>query len=554
MTPVRSAAALVFLCFGARLAAQSVEIQLREQGTNAPVSGAVVRLLHQDKELAQGLTNLSGRAVLTAPSAGLYRIRVNRIGFRSVTMDSIALAAGQTVTKVLTISSAPFTLPTVEVQTKSQCGTKLDDGATVAAVWEQIATALSANVVTQTQWRLPLNVQRFKRTVSLDDSVMRDLIVGSYVVHGPPFGAADPVMLEKNGFVTQDKDGTVFNAPDAQTVLSDAFVTTHCFRIVPGTNGLIGLAFEPVPKRELSDVKGTLWIDQASSELRSLEFAYTNLHDGMERVTLGGRMDFKRLETGAWIVSYWHIRMPKIHVIPGETHFLAGQKVERPEIRDVDYFIEEGGRVTVVDATVTVVTHATLIGTVVDSSAGGAGLAGAVVRLMGEPDSTVTDSTGRFRLVTRSAGTQTATVTHPKLGLIADSSTREVHLSLGSTTRTDFGVPTATRFVREFCGKTEADRAGIVGRALSAAGVGLEGYDIRVTWVVAGADAGGGKFLEEHAETGPNGIFVICSLPGHNLFTIRAQKGGRPLATAEQRLESGDYLWIDLKAAASPPG
>jgi hypothetical protein len=546
-------ATALFLCaIAANAGAQTVEVQLREQHTGAPVVGAVVRLFRDKTEIIQVLTNATGKAVLPGGVAGMYRVRINRIGFRSVTIDSIALAVGQTVKKNVTMSTTPFVLPTVDVQTKAQCGTKLEDGPVVAALWEQIATALRANVLTQTVWQIPLNVQRFKRTVSLEDSVMRDLIVGSYVIHGPPFGAADPAALEKDGFVTQDRDGTMFNAPDAQTILSDAFVATHCFKGVPGDNGLMGLAFEPLKSRRQSDVKGTLWIDKATSELRSLEYVYTNLHGGMERVTLGGRVDFKRLESGAWIVSYWHIRMPKIHVIPADVHFFNGQQITRPEIRDVDYFIEEGGRVTVIDATTTVVTVATLIGVVTDSSSGVHALEGALVKLVGEPDSAFTDFEGRYRLTTKSAGTQMVTVSHPKFGLVPDSSTKEAHLSLGSSARTDFAVPSAATFVRAFCGTADKSGAGIIGRAVNDKdSTGAEGRDIRVNWAT-GTNMGNARFNEQHAETGPNGIFVVCSLPPNTTFTIGLAKDPRPETHTEFHLGDGEYKWVDVKIFLPP--
>ena len=545
---MRGALVLAFAALAASTArAQVLDVRLRDQGTDKPVLGAVVRLLRGDVEVAQALTNADGRAVLKAPDAGVFRLRVNRIGFKAVTVDSIVLERGATFVKQLSMSSIPFVLPAVEVQTGSQCGTDFTDGAAVAGVWEQVSTALAANVLTQAQWQLPLKVERFKRTLSLKDSVERDLTVGSYVVYGPPFGATDPAVLERQGFVFDERESTVFAAPDAQTILSDAFVTTHCFRVVAGPGGRIGLAFEPVPRRKLSDVTGTLWIDRATSELRSLDYLYVKLPRSVDQPSLGGHLDFKRLPSGAWIVSYWHIRMPKLNVIPGDVRMYNGQRIVRPDTRQLESYIEEGGRVTplenqsevaLVDAL-----RATAIGTIVDSTTNGP-LVGALIRLAGERDSAVTDSAGRFRLQTRSAGTHVIIASHPKLGLIADGSTKEAHLSLGGTTRVDFAVPPSLKFVQEFCGPATRD-VGLVGRALSASGTGLEGYEIRITWAVTG------KFFDERSQTGPNGIYALCNLPASNAFTVRVQQGEKILAKSEVRLDAGQYKWLDLRVPPS---
>jgi len=144
--------------------------------------------------------------------------------------------------------------------------------------------------------------------------------------------------------------------------------------------------------------------------------------------------------------------------------------------------------------------------------------------------------------------------THPKLALIADSSTREVHLSLGSSTRADFAVPSAKTFIREFCGRADVQGAGIVGRALSPDGVGREGLDVKVTWAAAGPGGTmqGGKFLEQHAETGPNGIYVVCELPPHTDFLIGVTKDARPSSRTDVHLEAGDYKWVDVRVLLPP--
>jgi hypothetical protein len=165
------------------------------------------------------------------------------------------------------------------------------------------------------------------------------------------------------------------------------------------------------------------------------------------------------------------------------------------------------------------------------------------VRIMGQADSVVTDSVGQFRIVVPIGGSQTLVATHPKLGLVSDGSTRDVHLSLGDSTMIEVAVPPTARLVKEFCGATDTNGAGLIGLALGSDGAPAEGLDIRVTREVAPGKA----VEEERAQSGPKGIYVICDLPTSQALMIHVRRG--PLTLSEQsiRLEPGDFRWVDLK-------
>src|SRR6185295_10394123 len=102
---------------------------------------------------------------------------------------------------------------------------------------------------------------------------------------------------------------TWYHGPDAELLLSDEFLGDHCFLVAasPVSSSLIGLAFEPAPQRDLPEIAGTLWIDDKTSELRSLEFGYVNAQIPQGLQNIGGKIEFSRLPNGAWIVSDWHI-------------------------------------------------------------------------------------------------------------------------------------------------------------------------------------------------------------------------------------------------------
>jgi hypothetical protein len=73
-------------------------------------------------------------------------------------------------------------------------------------------------------------------------------------------------------------------------LLSDTFLADHCFKIEPArwsTRATLGLAFQPVPERKKPDIKGVLWMDGKTAELRTLEFNYTWLPNDVRWTTVG---------------------------------------------------------------------------------------------------------------------------------------------------------------------------------------------------------------------------------------------------------------------------
>src|SRR2546429_3804932 len=120
--------------------------------------------------------------------------------------------------------------------------------------------------------------------------------------------------LVARGYVVVEDDGTwTYQAPDADVLLSDPFLRTHCFETKAGhgeTAGFVGLAFTPARDRSLPDVAGTLWLDQQTSELRHLQFNYTRLPHPLNEARAGGRVAFMRVPTRAWRVRDWVIPTP----------------------------------------------------------------------------------------------------------------------------------------------------------------------------------------------------------------------------------------------------
>jgi hypothetical protein len=155
-----------------------------------------------------------------------------------------------------------------------------------------------------------------------------------------PYVALSAERLAEHGFVTRADDGSLeYWAPDANVLLSDSFLDNHCFHIAPpeaSDSRLVGLAFEPVAGRAVTEIRGVLWIDAETSELERLDFRYVNLPFG-ERTqwdAVGGRVEFERLNSGMWIVRRWRIRMPVVEMRSG-ADATSGRGLVLSEIQEV---------------------------------------------------------------------------------------------------------------------------------------------------------------------------------------------------------------------------
>jgi hypothetical protein len=242
---------------------------------------------------------------------------------------------------------------------------------------------------------------------------------------------------------------------------------------------------------------------------------------------------------GAWIVNYWHIRMPTV-----DSTIVRGTGNTQQAVVRLVGFRDLGGRAEVSMNPLGAVDRAILFGTIHDSLTG-QGLSDAVVRVEGTHDSVVTDGSGRFELAVRASGDQTVVVTHPRLGLLRDIPRQAVLLSLADTATVSFATPSLQTFVRAYCGAPR-ERAGVVGLAFGPDSVPAPGLDIRSRWLTANG------WKQVQARSIPRGAFALCDLASGATLPIRLHQGNLALAEERVRLEPGEWRWIDLRASPVP--
>ena len=470
--PVALLGCLAIFFHTVQLEAQSVRGTLVEESSEIPIEGAFVVLLDRsDSTVAGTLTNDVGVFVLQAPAAGRYAVRAQRIGYDSFSSLPLSLTLGPPLQYRLEMPVRPVELATLSVESERRCESRPEDGRRMARVWEEAKKALTTAVWTEEQraFRFTTRLHRSK----LDPRGLRVLEEETEIQSGlavNPFRALPVEELAASGYTRRlPSDTTEYFAPDAQVLLSDLFLDDHCFRVVEGggeTAGMIGLGFEPLLETDRTDISGVLWLDRSTAHLQFIQYRYENLPSGVESDELGGRVGFRRLPGGAWIVDDWHIRMPvleQVTVVERTGPAVPYPTRARRKTR-LGGIVEQGGEVLIVadaQGRITVAPgglspgRGALSGQVFDSTSN-APLGGATVSLLGTNLRTTSDAEGRYSLDNLPVGEFYLTFTHRRADeLRLGSVLQRAVVQEGEVARVDLAVPPASTLIPALCPAAE---------------------------------------------------------------------------------------------------
>ena len=560
--------------------AQPVRVRATDAATGARVAGAVASLVDSaGRRVAATLGDDDGQALLAAPSDGAYRVRVERTGYLAwISPDALRLRAGDTtqVANAVAVAAAlrarSDRLDAVVVRSETRCGRLAQDAGSAAALWDEAGKALLATALAEQGGRVPLRVRLVERTLTTGGAVVQERAAPARVVTGRPFVTLPVDSLNAGGWVRRADGGLEYFAPDASVLLSPAFAATHCFQARRGDgaeSGLVGIAFEPADPRGVPDVRGTLWLDGASAELRHVDFEFVNVPapdgEGEARIPRDaaprGRVDFARTAGGDWIVRRWHIRMPVLTRWSSNVGSVgsAGSSTNRRPTYGVAELRERAGDASPPGEGDGDRPSAVLAGTVFDSSSGRP-LADAEV-VVGGSHRARTDAAGRFRVPVWLPGTYEVRVRHPVLtaaGMATLGTT--LPLAAGDSLTIVAAVPSAPVLRLARCGPPgDARTALLTGALLDSAGAPRP--DARVVLRLpadAVAQPGArttvtaqGQALE--VEPDEDGAFRFCQLPAGargTLVVVQDGRAGPPLDVALPA--SGALVLLVLLPPAAP--
>lgn len=436
-------------------AAQTVLVRVLHAETGQPLVGALVAV-ESEAALAVGrtLTDEQGRALFFHFGLGMHRARAEMIGMATAQTDLFdALPSGRLELE-LRLAPRPIELPGLGVETGERCRSPREEGLLTARIWDEARKALTAASLADEQGLYRYQTMLYEQDLDRDSRVVaRSRESRREANMRTPFHSRPASELMERGFVERSGMVDIYLAPDADVLLSDLFLDEHCFRVRLGesgeTQGFVGLAFEPAPgRRDLPDIAGTMWLDSESAELQWLEYRYVNIDPELRLDEVGGRVEFRRMPDGGWIVPKWWIRMPRVS-LQQELRGYARRTY-------VAGFTEAGGVVLDVQGPGRILGHdvtGAVEGVVQDSL--GSPQPGVSVELLGTERAVVTDSAGAFRFSSVIEGVYEVRVADPvleQLGLPATEVTRAV--INGEVTVVEVAMPSARSVLAESCVST----------------------------------------------------------------------------------------------------
>lgn len=472
-----------------RSPAQELTGVVHVNGTNAPAAGATVVLIDSAGTIVRGmLTREDGRFTLHASHAGVYRVRARQIGFSPDSSGPFQLDRNGATTVDLSLKHFAAALGGVNVSEKIRCAIAPAAGTLALQLWEDVQSALTATVITESGGhRSDALLTRFTREI--DPATGRVLRSTSWQLVGSssePYSALPADSLAARGFVVKEGQDVVYYAPDARTLLSDAFARTHCFRPSedPDHAGLIGLAFTPLRHGNIGQVSGALWLDKTSKELRYLEFVYSSPNSAggagtYDSTNASGRIDYERLPQGKWIVNRWLLRVPIVEVREARTissngSLGVGATLTPTRIAHLKSLWEIGGEARINTDSSSVASQidegSVIQGRIVsgvDSGASEMPINGLRVELSMPGDtaqdgsamsravrSRYTDTDGGFHFDSLPSGNYVMRITSAKLDTLAVMiPDRPIHVNGATRMTVTTTLPTAVTILRDLCGR-----------------------------------------------------------------------------------------------------
>ncbi len=291
---------------------------LRSADGTTPAGGVVLVATRAADRVVVGRTVTGDQGVFRLPLPPVeVELRALRIGYRPTLFGRYAVGPGERRRVELRLTDDPIALPTVVSRADGRCAIGDRTGETVATLFEEARKALIASQLTPPEGRPSARVL-LEESIQEPDGRIRMRPVRSVRdgLAARPFRSAPPAQLAALGYSVEERDGTIYYAPDANVLLSEQFAATHCLRLAAADAEhpeRVGLAFEPVgAPRDRVRIRGHFWLDRATLALQRLEFEYVGLPGGLTGPRFGGSIDFVQLPGGLWIEDRWEIRMPQL--------------------------------------------------------------------------------------------------------------------------------------------------------------------------------------------------------------------------------------------------
>ncbi len=289
-----------------------VQSVLPEGGAPAAVRGALVELLDSTRSVvARQISAPNGVFRFLLPATGRYQLDVRRIGYRRATPAPLTVRTDTTVT--VTLDVVAIALPAVTSREVNRCSNDRERGSATSVLWESAVTSMLSAAATMSDSSYVFDLMPSVRTYTVPDAIMLDISLrDERVADVRPWTSLPAADLAEFGYVRLVGRSLEYVAPDVEALTSAEFLATHCLRLRQDrlSEDIIGVEFAPGERVTRADIRGVLWIDRLSQELRAIEYTYAAVPLAVADSLAGGVVEFAPLDGGGWMPSRWMVRSP----------------------------------------------------------------------------------------------------------------------------------------------------------------------------------------------------------------------------------------------------
>ena len=520
------ASVVLILCFATAGSAQTIRGRVVEQGSGVPLVGVFVTAVDTTgARRGAALSDSVGRYFLRTATAGRVLLRAELIGHQTYKSALVSIDSSSVMNIALPVQA--ITMEGIEAKATQRCTVHPESGEQTARLWDEARKALNVTAWAEKENPVQLSATTYKRMLDAHTLAVRSEVTENNLRFGRAYAAIDVKDLTRYGFARKIAgDSLALFGPDADVLLSDTFLDTHCFRAVQGkgdARGLVGLSFQPVHGRRTTDITGTLWLTASSGELKYVEFKYVGIASAASADEAGGRTDFRRLPNGVWIVERWYIRAPLLALRLGGGLLLTG-------------YDETGGEVVDVNESARQPLPRNRISGLVYDSTRGSPVRQAVVYLSGTGHRTHADLNGRYTLADIPEGSYVVSFWDATIdSLPAFPRSRQVLLASGDSVVLDLAVGSPAALVRQACPAKPRD--GVASGYVLAADGPVPFALVQATFATRTGTA------KVQAETDKTGRYILCGLPlGLDLRFTAAHAAPEVRSIDERR-----FVRVDLK-------
>jgi len=344
--------------------------------------------------------------------------------------------------------------------------------------------------------------------------------------------------------------------------VSDQFVKSHCYAAIRGygaETGLTGLEFRPARVGSQPELTGILWLDPKANALRYLNFDYVNLPIPLRIARTTGRVEFRQLPGGQWIVPRWYIRMPRVAQVTSTDSLLGYQEVggtSRPAGTAAPAAVTSAVIPALDD---TVAGPQSFISGIVYDSTTGTPLQGVQVSTGGGRFKTTTSAGGHYELAIDGPLSDTIAFEHPRLRLYRVATrVQSISLPSGARGQANVLVPSYGTLRKRLCGQNETatESQGIAaGYVTDAGGRPVPNAHVWATWQILWVEQNGrlvstNQQRTVETDTGSDGSYLMCGFTRGAQITAKVGIAGSNTVQEKVVLPANMVLEHDFRLAA----